>query len=203
MNNFLVSYLFCGSRSRFKDSKICVKFGSGSAVLPYTTYISFSFSGSFQGSPRSSYARPPSTTTTSPSVTNGYHLPSSSHAYGEGEGRAAPPPYRPPPTDLQPPSLNRGSSYSSLTSYDNATMPVNPVLPSAAYNSRQQQQQARSSQSRQLPEVPRGRPEGEEGSYGAAPPLPTRRSAPATEDPHLGEVNLCGQSCTWYRYLSR
>jgi hypothetical protein len=66
-------------------------------------------------------------------------------------------------------------------------MPVNPVLPSAALNSRQ----PRSVATRQLPEVPRGRPEGEEGGgHGAAapPPLPTRRSAPATEDPHLGKT---------------
>jgi hypothetical protein len=71
-------------------------------------------------------------------------------------------------------------------------MPVNPVLPSAALNSRQ----PRSVPTRQLPEVPRGRPEGEEeGGNGAAappPPLPTRRSAPATEDPHLGNFTRAG-----------
>ena len=140
---------------------------------------------------------------------NGYHYPPSPYSYGsldppysdtvgrlsESGERAAPPPYRPPPAEL---SGSRGS-FSSLNSYDSSSYPVNPVLPSVPKPAAQQQQQHRSStQSRQLPEVPgRGRPEGEEGgSYmAAAPPLPTRRAAPSSEDLYLGrffsvEINL-------------
>ncbi len=153
--------------------------------------------GSFHGSPRSSYARPPPINPSPYGTGNGYHYPPSPHSLASGShdpysettpgDRSAPPPYRPPPAD-QPP-ISRSSSYPE-GGYDSSSssLPVHPVLPSATVSrSHQGLRNGRPDHGRQLPDVPgRGRPEGEEG-FGSAPPLPTRRSVPSIEDPHLGE----------------